>query len=125
MAKQSLGLKGCQTGFASLCFTGTHHIVETINSHGSYWTEIQEPSADNIHELGQYHFHRLNLDDCLSKIQIPKIDKYADHIIILHFPVYREEEENKDEYNIPKSSQLSIFVGTSFLVTIHNTIRLD
>jgi magnesium transporter len=96
-------------------------MVETINNHGLYWTDIQEPSADSIHEhLEQYHFHRLNLDDCLSNIQIPKVDKYDDHIfIILHFPVYKERVD-KDEYNIPNSSQLSIFVGTSFLVTIHN-----
>jgi len=94
---------------------------ETIDNHDLYWTDIQGPSPDNIHELEQYHFHRLNLDDCLSKIQIPKIDKYADHIfIILHFPVYKEEEEDKNEHSIPNSSQLSIFVGTSFLVTIHN-----
>jgi magnesium transporter len=97
-------------------------MVETISNDGLYWIDIQEPSADSLHEhLEQYHFHRLNLDDCLSKIQVPKVDKYADHIFtILHFPVYKEEGEDKDEYNIPDSSQLSIFVGTSFLVTIHN-----
>jgi len=95
---------------------GTH--LETVNNHGLFWTDIQKPSLDKINELEQYHFHRLNLEDCLSKVQIPKIDKYSDHIFsILHFPVYREK---KNEDNIPGSSQLSIFVGINFLVTIHD-----
>jgi magnesium transporter len=46
----------------------------------------------------QYPFHELNLDDCLSKIHIPKIDKYKDHLfIILNFPVNMHEE--KPEYD--------------------------
>jgi hypothetical protein len=37
-------------------------MVEIINKHGLYWTEIQEPSADSLHENHeQCHFHRLNL----------------------------------------------------------------
>ncbi|HEY6536449.1 MAG TPA: magnesium transporter CorA family protein [Candidatus Nitrosocosmicus sp.] len=90
----------------------------TVNNRDLYWTDIQEPSPDNLKELEQYYFHRLNLDDCLSKVQIPKIDKYSDHVfLILHFPVYKED---KSEHDIPNSSQLSIFVGKNFLVTIHN-----
>lgn len=92
---------------------------ETINNQDLYWTDVQGPSPDKLHDLEQYHLHRLNLDDCLSKVQIPKIDKYSDHIfIILHFPAYKKE--NSNEYNIPNSSQLSIFVGTNFLVTVHD-----
>jgi magnesium transporter len=66
--------------------TKTH--FETINNYDFTWTDIQKPSRDNISTLGsQYPFHELNLDDCLSKIHIPKVDKYKDHLfIILNFP---------------------------------------
>ncbi len=97
--------------------------METIDNDGIYWTDIQGPSSDEISELERYHFHRLNLDDCLSKVQISKIDKHSDHIfIILHFPVYKNKDknDNTNENEVPRSSQLAIFVGINFLVTIHN-----
>jgi magnesium transporter len=60
------------------------------------------------------------IDDCLSKIHIPKIDKYKDILfIILNFPVNMRDEE-KHEYDIPKVSQLSLFVGINYLITIHS-----
>jgi magnesium transporter len=95
----------------------TRHF-ETINNSGFTWTDIQKPTRDNISSLGsQYPFHELNLDDCLSKIHIPKIDKYKDHLfILLSFPVNMQHE-----YDIPKVSQLSIFVGINYLITIHQS----
>ncbi len=65
-------------------------------------------------ELGQrYGFHELNLEDCLSKIQIPKIDRYESHIfVILHFAIAERE-------SIPKSTQLAAFMGSGYLVTVH------
>ncbi|MFZ0514419.1 MAG: CorA family divalent cation transporter [Candidatus Nitrosopolaris sp.] len=81
---------------------------------------LAQPTRDHINMFGkQYLFHELNLDDCLSKVHIPKIDKYTDNLfIILNFPVNMQEE--KREYDIPKVSQLSIFVGTN-LITIHQS----
>lgn len=95
---------------------------ETINNYDIAWTDIQKPTRDQVNMLGkQYPFHELNLDDCLSKVHIPKIDKYKDHLfIILNFPV-NMQEENKKGYDIPKVIQLSIFVGTHYLVTIHQS----
>jgi Mg2+ and Co2+ transporter CorA len=31
----------------------------------------------------KFPFHELNLEDCLSKIQIPKIDRYEDHAFVI------------------------------------------
>jgi magnesium transporter len=56
------------------------------------------------------------VEDCLSKIQIPKVDKYKDHIfIILHFPT----TDKKTKKTTLRFSQLSIFAGANFLVTVH------
>ena len=99
----------------------TKRHFETINNYDFTWTDIQKPTRENISTLSsQYSFHELNLDDCLSKIHIPKVDKYKDHLfILLNFPVNMREE--KHEYDIPKVSQLSIFVGINYLITIHQS----
>jgi magnesium transporter len=95
---------------------------ETIHNFDFIWIDIQNPSRDQINMLGkQYSFHELNLDDSLSKVHIPKVDKYKDHLfIILNFPVNMQGED-KREYDIPKVSQISIFVGTNYIVTIHQS----
>src|SRR5687768_8738700 len=67
-----------------------------------------------MNALGQkYPFHKLNLEDCLSKMQIPKIDRYEDHVvIILHFPTPDKEKGFL-------FSQVAVFMGADYLVTIH------
>ncbi|HZB79888.1 MAG TPA: CorA family divalent cation transporter, partial [Nitrososphaera sp.] len=61
----------------------------------------------------EFPFYQLNLEDYLSKIQIPKIDRYQDQIfVILNFPTLQKEK-------IPRSSQLAAFIGSGYLVTIH------
>src|SRR5919109_1513920 len=87
---------------------------ESIKNNGLLWINIQRPTSADMNILGQkYPFQKLNLDDCLSKIQIPKIDRYKDHIfIILQFPTPDKEKGFV-------FSQLAIFMGEGYLVTIH------
>jgi magnesium transporter len=91
------------------------HIVLEIKNNGFVWIEISKPTRDQMKKLAErFPFHELNLEDCLSKIQIPKIDRYEDHIfVILNFPSLEKER-------IPRSSQLAVFIGTGYLVTIHH-----
>ena len=74
--------------------------IETITNNKLTWINIIKPSRDKINILAQkYPFHELNLEDCLSKIQIPKVDKYEDHMfVIMHFPTTLKEE------NVPRFS---------------------
>jgi magnesium transporter len=89
-------------------------LLEEITNNGFRWIDAGDPDRSLMKELGdRFTFHELNLEDCLSKIQIPKIDRYDDHIfVILHFPVIERER-------IPKSSQLAVFIGNNYLVTVH------
>src|SRR5919198_1938285 len=91
--------------------------LETITNNGLTWIDIQKPTRDNIQMIAQkYSFHELNLEDCLSKTSIPKMDRYKDHIfIILHFP----SVEKKEKSTAARFSQLSIFAGMNFVVTVH------
>jgi magnesium transporter len=88
--------------------------TESITNKNLIWIDIQKPTRKKLKILeGKYPFHELNIEDCLSKIQIPKIDKYQDHIfVILHFPTV-----DKDK-SIPRSTQLAIFAGPNYLITI-------
>jgi magnesium transporter len=89
--------------------------VRELKNNGFIWIDIVKPNRDEIKKLGErFPFHELNLEDCLSKFQIPKIDRYEDHIfVILNFPTLEKER-------IPRSSQLAVFIGSGFLVTIHH-----
>ena len=40
--------------------------------------DVQNPTRNTMQQLAEkYHFHELSIEDSLSKIEIPKIDKYA------------------------------------------------
>ena len=88
--------------------------LDSITNNGLVWIDIKRPTREKMNILQErFSFHELNLEDCLSKIQIPKIDKYNDHIfIILHFPTVDKEK------SIPRSTQLAIFIGFNYLVTV-------
>ncbi len=96
--------------------TNIEHTVEleSITNKNLTWIDIQKPTRKKLKMLeGKYPFHELNIEDCLSKIQIAKIDRYQDHIfIILHFPTV-----DKDK-SIPRSTQLAIFAGPNYLITV-------
>ena len=79
------------------------------------WVNIERPTERETEYLAQtYPFHPLDLDDCLSRIQRPKIDEYKDYLfLVFHFPVFNVEAR------VTASSQLSVFIGKNYLVTLH------
>ncbi len=88
---------------------------ESVTNNGLTWTDMQRPVYADLVELGKKYptFNKLNFEDCLSKIQLPKIDRYEDHLfIVMHFPT--PDKERGFVF-----SQLSFFVGTDYLVTVH------
>lgn len=80
------------------------------------WIDIIDPSEEEILKLKKkYRFHALDLEDCLSESQRPKIDEYDKYLfIILQFPYY-----NKRTRHIA-SEQVNIFIGQDYLITVHN-----
>jgi magnesium transporter len=88
--------------------------LESITNKSLTWVDIQKPTREKMSILEQlYPFHELNIEDCLSKIQIPKVDRFEDHIfVILHFPTIDKEK------SIPRTTQLAIFAGFDYLVTV-------
>jgi len=84
------------------------------------WIYIESPSTKEVKFLEQhFNFHPLNLDDVLSRVQRPKIDEYEDHLfIVLHFPVF--DKENR----ITKPSEVDIFIGENYVITVHCSANL-
>jgi len=89
--------------------------VESLTWGELTWVNIEQPTEQEIEYLAQnYTFHHLDLDDCLSRIQRPKIDEYADYLfLVFHFPVFNKEAR------VTVSSQLSVFIGENYLITLH------
>ncbi len=79
------------------------------------WIDIEQPTEAETQYLAEhYPFHRLDLDDCLSKVQLPKIDEYEEYFfMVFHFPVFNREAR------VTTASQVSIFIGEDYLITLH------
>ena len=71
--------------------------VQTITNNDLIWIDVQNPTRNIMEELSEkYHFHELSVEDSLSKIEIPKIDKYSDHIFTtIHFPVMNDDHDQE------------------------------
>ncbi|MGA9351260.1 MAG: CorA family divalent cation transporter [Anaerolineae bacterium] len=82
------------------------------------WTNIERPTPEDIEVLHRsYNFHPLDLEGCLSKIERPKINEYEDYLfIVINFPVYDPDQR------ISRSSQVHFFIGSGYLVTVHDGI---
>ena len=94
--------------------------VNSISEGKLTWIYIEKPSSKEVEFLGQhFNFHPLNLDDVLSRVQRPKIDEYDDHLfIVLQFPVF--DKKNR----ITRPSEVDIFVGENYVVTVHSNADL-
>jgi len=90
--------------------------LKSIKGKNFVWVNVDNPTPSILNSLLEmYPFHHLDVEDCISKIQLSKIDEYRDYLfIILHFPRYLEEKR----FSIP--SQIGIFLGRDFLVTVHS-----
>jgi magnesium transporter len=89
--------------------------LESIKHNNLMWINIEPPTEHETQYLAQnYPFHPLDLDDCLSRIQRPKIDEYKEYLfVVLHFPVFNPEAR------VTNPSQLSIFISEDYVITLH------
>jgi magnesium transporter len=89
--------------------------LESITWNDLTWVDIERPTERETEYLAQnYPFHPLDLDDCLSRIQRPKIDEYKEYLfLVFHFPVFNKETR------ATTPSQVSVFIGDKYLITLH------
>lgn len=84
---------------------------------GLTWVDITQPTtAEATHLREQFRLDPLALEDVLSTLQRPKLDLYSRDeylFLILHVPVI-------DRDNRIVASEVRIFAGRAFFVTIHD-----
>jgi magnesium transporter len=80
------------------------------------WTDILAPTRDDMAALHQRYpqFHPLNLQDCLTVQEHPKLDTHDDYIfLVVHLPVWDEQER------LSRVAEVDLFVARGTLVTSH------
>jgi magnesium transporter len=89
--------------------------IEIIKWGKITWLNIEKPTRSDMDYLANnYLFNPFDLEDCLSRIERPKIDEYQNYLfLVLQFPVF------KMEARVTTPSQVSIFIGEGFVVTVH------
>jgi len=90
--------------------------IETVKWGRITWVNVEKPTSNDIEYLAQtYMFNLFDLEDCMSRIERPKIDEYENYLfVVLHFPVFNVQAR------VTTSNQVSIFIGANFLVTVHS-----
>jgi magnesium transporter len=88
--------------------------LKTVSWGDLTWVDIVQPTRVATDYLaGHYHFHPLDLDDCLSRKQLSKVDEYPQYLfVVFHLPVYDKVTR------VSTTRQWSAFVGDKFLVTL-------
>ncbi len=90
---------------------------ESISQNTITWVNITHPTPADLERLHQEypHFHPLDLEDCLSRIERPKIDEYDTYLfIVMQFPVWDAVRR------ISRPSEVDFFLGSGYLITVHD-----
>lgn len=92
-------------------------MVETVKIGTLKWHHFVSPSEEDLQYLkDNFYFHPLDIEDCRSINQRPKIDIYDDYyFLILHFPNF----DRKNTFLTTK--EVKIFWGEDFIITIGQT----
>jgi magnesium transporter len=90
--------------------------MSTVTENKVSWINIVDPSQEDIAHLRRYYpFHPLDLEDCLSSIERPKVDEYENYLFaVMHFPIYDPDAR------ISRISELDVFIGSGYLITLHD-----
>ncbi|MCJ7743075.1 MAG: magnesium transporter CorA family protein [Dehalococcoidales bacterium] len=90
--------------------------IESIDLGDLTWINITKPTQREMDYLAKnFPFHPLDLDDCLSRKQRPKLDEYKDYLFfIFHFSVYNRATR------VSTHDQVAVFISDKYLITVHS-----
>jgi magnesium transporter len=90
--------------------------ITTLTCGRVTWINIVEPTPEDIQQLAARYpdFHPLNLQDCLTELEFPKLDHHDDYIfLVVQFPYWDPDEK------ISRPGEVDIFISDGLLVTSH------
>ena len=90
-------------------------VPKAISHKNLKWYDFVKPDKSTVDFLkNKFKFHPLDLDDCLTEIQRPKIDEYSNYLfIVLHFPIWNQKAGRIT------TEEVDVFIGQNFIVTLH------
>ena len=91
--------------------------TEILQHKRTTWTNITRATPDDVRALAERYpqFHPLDLEDILSRIERPKLDEYDDYLfLVMQFPLWDPVQR------VSRPAEVDIFIGSGFLVTIHD-----
>lgn len=79
------------------------------------WLNVEKPAEKDMQFLqDNFNFHPLAIEDCMTTMQRPKIDRYDNYLfIVLHAASLGPHKDKAT------SLELDTFIGGNYIVTIH------
>ncbi len=86
--------------------------VPSLTINGVTWYHLERPGKEDLFHLQeQFGFHDLDIEDCLSENERPKIEEHSDYLFcVFHVPVKPGTRVLKADINV--------FLGKDFIVTL-------
>jgi magnesium transporter len=79
-----------------------------------FWLDLLSPSEEELRQVGGiFGLHDLAIEDSIKFGQRPKLDDYADHVLLVFYGVH---EGNGDE---PDVVEVHIFISGHAVITVH------
>jgi len=90
--------------------------ITTLTCGTVTWINLVEPTPEDIQQLAACYpdFHPLNLQDCLTELEFPKLDHHDDYVfLVVQFPYWDPNEK------ISRPGEVDIFISNGLLITSH------
>lgn len=89
--------------------------VTTQSHHGVTWVDAENPNAEVFAELEtKYNLHPLHLKESVQKVQHTQVERESNYLfLVMHYPVLVPGDSKIT------ASQVGVFLGKDFLVTVH------
>ena len=76
-----------------------------------YWVDFDQPNKEEESMLDSvFNFHPLAIEDCLHRLQRPKLDYYDEYVFFVLHSIGHKDLSAKE---------INLFLGESFIVTFH------
>ena len=96
-------------------------LATTLRADKNYvWVDMQSPTADEYGFVLEqtFHFHPLAVEDAVNDTHLPKLDDYGNYLYLV-FHTVTMGDEPLDIH----TDEVDVFLGSNYLVTIHDTPR--
>ncbi|MEK3853737.1 magnesium/cobalt transporter CorA [Cytobacillus sp. FSL H8-0458] len=82
-----------------------------------FWVDFDKPTEVETAELDKtFHFHPLAIEDCVVKLQRPKMDYYEDYSF---FVTHSLNHINEDK------QEINFFIGSNYIVSYHHELSRE